>query len=173
MIFELEVELQNHIGGQDQYDDITLISFRRKSTEGIDYHAICRPAKIGMLGELRDFVEAAAAHSGLQDQEVFGFKLSAEEILTNIIQYGYQDREPGLIALSFERDQTKATMKIWDDGLHFPLDQVESPDVEAGWEERKLGGLGIYFVKELMDNVSYQREGDRTNLLVLEKELGN
>jgi PAS domain S-box-containing protein len=169
MIFELKVELNNHIGGQHQYDDITLISFRRKMAESTDYHAICRPAELGMLDELREFIEAAASHSGLDAQETFAFKLSADEILTNIIQHGYQSQEPGLIALSFECEKEKATMKIWDDGQHFPLDQAESPDIDLGWEERKLGGLGIYFVKELMDDVSYSKEDNHTNLLVLEK----
>ena len=169
MIFELEVELRNHIGGQDQFDDITLISFRRKTEQEMDYHAICRPARIDLLGELRSFVESAAIHSGLNNDETFAFKLTADEILTNIIQYGYQDQDPGLIALSFECDHQKITMKIWDDGLHFPLDLVESPDLASGWEERKLGGLGIYFVNELMDEVSYTKENNTTNLLVLEK----
>ncbi|MEJ2510364.1 MAG: PAS domain S-box protein [Anaerolineales bacterium] len=169
MIFELEVELRKHIGGQDQFDDITLISFRRKLKVENDYHAICRPAKLEMLEELRDFVESAAGHSGLTDHDAFAFKLTAEEILTNIIQYGYQSQEPGLIALSFECDNQKVTMKIWDDGKYFPIDQAGPPDLGSDWEQRKLGGLGIYLVKELMDKVSYSREANETNLLVLEK----
>jgi PAS domain S-box-containing protein len=170
MIFELDVELKYHIGGQDQYDDITMISFRRKMKEGVDYHAICRPAEIYALSELREFVESAAVHSELDSDDVFAFKLSAEEILTNIIQYGYKDRDPGLIALSIECDDDVTTMKIWDDGLHFPLGQVDSPNIEAGWEERKIGGLGVFLVKELMDHITYKKEENNTNLLVLEKK---
>lgn len=169
MIFELEAELRKHIGGQDQFDDITLISFRRKIKLENDYHAICRPAHIEMLAELRDFVESAAAHSGLNNQDTFAFKLTAEEILTNIMQYGYPNQAPGLIALAFECDDQKITMKIWDDGLYFPIDQAGTPDLDSDWEQRKLGGLGIYFVKELMDTVSYTREPNDTNLIVLEK----
>lgn len=137
--------------------------------EGLDYHAICRPAELGMLGELRDFVEAAAEHSRLTAQDVFAFKLSAEEVLTNIIQYGYQGRKPGLIAMSFECDREKAILKVWDDGMHFPLDNVTTPDLGLGWEERKLGGLGIYLINELMDEVSYQKDANQQNLLILQK----
>lgn len=171
MIFELDAELQSHMGEQAQFDDITLIALRRKVVKGVDNHAICRPAKLSMLGDLRQFVESAAQHSGLNSEDVFSFKLSAEEILTNIMQYGYEGKDPGLIALSFELDHQKAVMKIWDDGAYFPLDHVDVPDVNAGWEERKLGGLGIYFVKELMDKVSYVKDKNQTNLLVLEKNL--
>ena len=173
MIYELDVELQNHIGGQDQYDDITLISLRRKLTDDLDYHAICRPAEMRMLGELRDFVEEAAVHSGLGEEAVFAFKLSAEEVLTNIIQYGYPDQSPGLIAIAFECDRDHATLKIWDDGLYYPLDSVRTPDLELGWEERKLGGLGVYLIKELMDEVSYEKDSNHQNLLVLEKSWNN
>lgn len=171
MIFELETELKHHIGGQDQYDDITLISFRRKLTSGVDSHSICRVAEFDRLSELRDFVESAAVHSCLKSDDVFAFKLAAEEIITNIIQYGYQDRKAGSITIVFECDAEKATMEIVDDGQYFPPDQAASPDVSSGLEERTQGGLGIYLVKELMDEVSYRREVNNTNHLILEKKL--
>jgi len=171
MIFELEAALNNHIGGQDQYDDITMISFKRKISEGIDLHLISRPVDIGCLDELREFVVTAASHCSLNSEDIFAFKLSTEEIITNIIQYGYPDKHPGLITLSFEKEDDQARLKIWDDGLHFPLDQAETPDTDAGWEERKIGGLGIHFVKEMMDEVSYMKDDNNTNLLILEKRL--
>jgi len=62
-------------------------------------------------------------------------------------------------------------MKIVDDGQYFSPDQTASPDVSSGLEERTQGGLGIYLVKELMDEVSYRREGNNTNHLILEKKL--
>ena len=46
-------------------------------------------------------------------------------------------------------------------------------DVESGWDERALGGLGIYLVKEMMDEVTYTRENNQSNLLVLEKNINN
>jgi sigma-B regulation protein RsbU (phosphoserine phosphatase) len=171
MVFELSTVLQKHIGGQDQFDDITLISLRRKRSPKVDNHAICRVADISVFSELRDFVEAAATNSGLSHEDAFSFKLAAEEICTNIIQYGYQEGEPGFIVVSFECENDIAKLTIEDQGKHFPPEQVHAPDIETDWEERQIGGLGIYIVKELMDNVSYNKNKDKGNILVLEKKL--
>ena len=171
MLFELNAELQNHIGGQDQFDDITLISFRRKLALGVDHHAICRVARIDVLGDLRDFAEEAANHSGLSHDVVFAFKLATEELCTNIIQYGYEGVEPGLISIFFDVEEEVARLTIRDNGKYFSPEQAEIPDVEADLADRKIGGLGIYLVKELMDRVTYQRTEENVNQLVLEKEL--
>lgn len=172
MLFELNVELKNHIGEQSQFDDITLIAFRRKSASDAGHHAVCRPAALNYLGELRDFVESAAVHCGLGPDDVFAFKLVVDELCANIIQYGFEGREPGLLSLAFDVEGDDARLIIRDDGIHFSPDQALSPDIEAVWDERQIGGLGIYFVKELMDNVSYNRTDNGVNQIVLEKKVG-
>jgi anti-sigma regulatory factor (Ser/Thr protein kinase) len=172
MLFELNTELRKHIGDQNQFDDITLISFRRKLPTDSGYHAICRTAHMNVLVELRDFVESAARHGGLSDENVFAFKLSVDELCTNIIQYGYEGREPGMLSLSFDVDDARARLIIRDDGVYFSPDQAESPDIEASLDEREAGGLGIFFVKELMDNVTYNRVDEGVNQFILEKKIG-
>ena len=171
MLYDLNSAVQKHIGVQDQYDDITQFSLRRKITADANVHAISRKADLEYLGELRDFAEAAAMNCGLSHEHVFAYKLAAEEICNNILQYGYEDQEPGNIGLSFKCENDKAILTITDDGKYFPPDQAEEPDIEADWRERGTGGLGIYFVKELMDNVSYKNIGNNKNMLVLEKNI--
>jgi sigma-B regulation protein RsbU (phosphoserine phosphatase) len=171
MLFELNTELKKHIGNQDQFDDITLISFRRKLTSGKDQHAICRPAHLDALGELRSFAEGAASYNELSHEDVFAFKLATEELCANIIQYGYEGIEPGLLSLFFEVDGSIARLTIRDDGKHFPLEQVATPDIEAELDDREIGGLGIYLVKELVDNVTYRRTEENINQFILEKRL--
>jgi len=171
MFFELNTELQKHIGKQNQFDDITLISFRRKLTFDRDQHALCRVARLNVLGELRDFAEQAARYSGLSHEDVFAFKLATEEICANIIQYGYEGGEPGLLSLFFAVDENVARLTIRDDGIYFSPEQAKIPNIGAGLDEREIGGLGIYLVKELMDKVTYERTGEDLNQFVLEKEL--
>jgi len=171
MFFELNAELHKHIGNQKQFDDITFISFRRKLIVGKDQHAICRVARLKFLGDLRDFAEGAASYSGLSHDDVFAFKLAAEELCANIIQYGYAETEPGLISIFFDVDEQVARMTIRDDGKYFSPEQAKSPDLEADWNEKEIGGLGIYLVKELMDKVSYEKNEENINQFVLEKEL--
>ena len=55
--------------------------------------------------------------------------------------------------------------------MYFSPEQAQSPDVEASWDEREVGGLGIFFVKELMDNVTYNKVEENVNQLVLEKQI--
>jgi len=169
MVFELNTELKQHIGGQSQYDDITLISFRRKAKEAASQHAICRRAKLEILGELREFVESVSTLSGLKSDDVFAFKLAVDELCTNIISYGYGDGEPGLISLVFDVDNNRARLVIRDDGIFFSPDQAKIPDIDANLGDRETGGLGIYFVKELMDSVAYERVNGNINQYTLEK----
>jgi anti-sigma regulatory factor (Ser/Thr protein kinase) len=171
MLFELNVELQKHIGVQAQFDDITLISLRRKSKLKQYPHTISRPARLDALRDLRSFVEAAAEYCDLRGEDIFSFKLAVDELCTNIIQYGYENQEPGVISLSFTVEGNQARLAIRDDGKYFSPDQAKSPDIEADWDVREEGGLGLYFVKELMDNVTYNRTKENMNQIIIEKEL--
>lgn len=173
MFFELNTELYKHIGSQNQFDDITLISFRHKLVPEVEQHAICRVARLDALGELRDFAEQAARYSGLSHEDVFAFKLAAEELCANIIQYGYEGADPGLISIFFELEGQAARLTIRDNGMYFSPDQAKSPDLEADWEEKEIGGMGLYLVKELMDRVTYEQTVENLNQFVLEKELGS
>ena len=126
---------------------------------------------MNVLGELRNFAEQAAIRSGLKHEDGFAFKLATEEICANIIQYGYEDREPGLLSLFFEVEDDVARLTIRDDGNYFSPELAKIPDIEADWDAREIGGLGIYLVKELMDNVTYRRTEENINEFILEKEL--
>lgn len=169
LLFELTSALHKHIGGQPQFDDITFLLFARKSGQEGDRHAICRVAKLEVLGELREFIVAAARHSGLSQEDVFAFKLAGDEVCSNIIQYGFEGREPGLISLSFQVDPQKARLVIQDNGVYFPPEQAAAPDLDAECMDRRIGGLGIYLIQELMTNVSYNKSKDNLNTLILDR----
>jgi anti-sigma regulatory factor (Ser/Thr protein kinase) len=171
MLFELNVELHQYIGEQKQFDDITLISFKRNLALQSNPDAICRTALMSNLEDLRRFTESAVTHAGLHQDLVFAFKLAVDEICANIIQYGYEGREPGLISLTFQTTSDLARLMIRDDGKYFPPNQAQSPDVEADWSQRPVGGLGLFFVQELMDQVAYERTDQNFNQYVLEKKL--
>ncbi|MGD8406944.1 MAG: ATP-binding protein, partial [Anaerolineales bacterium] len=103
--------------------------------------------------------------------DVFAFKLAAEELCANIIQYGYEGTDPGLISMFFDLEGNVARLTIRDDGKYYSPEQAKSPDLEAGWDEKEIGGLGLYLVKELMDKVTYEKFEEKLNQFVLEKEL--
>ena len=174
MLFDLNSKLQKHIGERDQFDDITHIALRRKEKLAVDNkHTISRVASLDNLNDLKEFVVQAAIAERLNHDEVFTFKLVTEEICTNIIQYSYEGSEAGEIKLSFERHKTSAILKIIDSGQYFSPDDAKTPDLQADWDEREIGGLGIFIVEELMDVVSYKKIDGDLNQLTLEKQLSS
>lgn len=96
--------------------------------------------------------------------------LSLEEIIANIIFHGYNDEKEHLIALRFERKGDKFQIQVEDDGIAFnPIDSDIEVDVNAGIEAREVGGLGIHIVKTMMDELNYQRVGDKNRITLIKE----
>ncbi len=169
MMFNLNSAIKKYIGLQDQYDDITQLSLRRKYSSEENKHSIIRKAAIDNLEDLRDFTELSVLHCGLNKDIAFDFKLAAEEICTNIINYGYEGQTTGIIQIEFNLEKDKAVLKISDYGKHFSLEEIEMPDVNANLDDRKIGGLGLFLVKNLMDKIDYSISADNRNQIILEK----
>jgi serine phosphatase RsbU (regulator of sigma subunit)/anti-sigma regulatory factor (Ser/Thr protein kinase) len=172
MLFSLNSDISRFTGNQGQYDDITQVAFRRKKKdEEIRQHSICRPAEMEYLENLRDFVEESAVYEGLAKETISDFKLAAEEICVNIMDHGYKEESPGLINIFFILNNGDAILRFTDTGKHFSPWQAKTPDTEAVWEEREIGGLGLHIVKELFDRVEYIKLDDNLNQLTLVKKL--
>lgn len=87
------------------------------------------------------------------------FNLCLDELFTNIVSYGYEDAQPHEILLDLHVHPAEVTAVLRDDARAFdPLTEAPVPDLEAALEDRKIGGLGVHFVKTLMTRVSYRRE---------------
>lgn len=101
-----------------------------------------------------------------------GFELNVvlDEILTNIIKYGYETPGEHGIRVEMTLAEGLLTLLVEDDAKAFnPLDRPD-PNVNVPLEEREIGGLGIYFVKKLMDTVEYERRGEH-NVLTMKKRV--
>jgi serine/threonine-protein kinase RsbW len=124
------------------------------------------------LSEIERFdalFRAFAARQALAERFVFQVTLAFEELLTNTISYGYPQggRHRITIALEVEGDCFRA--ELTDGGVPFnPLDQPE-PDIDAPMEEREIGGLGIHFVRTVMDDLDYRREKDQNRLVMTKR----
>jgi serine/threonine-protein kinase RsbW len=95
-------------------------------------------------------------------------EIASEEALVNIIRHGYQD-VPGPIEISVEKGERSIEITIRDHGPLFnPLERDISFDRTASIDEREIGGLGILFMREYMDEVRYRRE-ENANVLTLVK----
>jgi serine/threonine-protein kinase RsbW len=122
------------------------------------------------LDRVPGFIDRVAGEYHLGQEVVADIQVALDEILTNIVDYGYMDDAEHEIYIRFQILGNDLEAVIEDDGVPFdPLASV-APDVSSPLHKRRVGGLGLHFVKNLMDEVSYNRIGDH-NRLVLKKNL--
>jgi anti-sigma regulatory factor (Ser/Thr protein kinase) len=122
------------------------------------------PAKLEHLPVFIEAVTAAATCGGVAQKRLFNIELAVEEVLTNIMHYAYEGAEGDIRVVCRSDNQQWFTIEIIDNGKAFDITAVPTPDLTGALSERKIGGLGIHFVKMLTDDVLYRREGDRNIL---------
>ena len=93
-----------------------------------------------------------------------------EEIFVNIASYAYKQEENGFVDISIKNENNKIIISFEDMGVPFNPLLKENPDVTLSAENREPGGLGIYMMKKMMDNVEYIYK-DNKNILVIEKNI--
>lgn len=120
------------------------------------------------IARLSEIVETLGNQHGMTEEVVYASNLALDEILTNVITYGYQDQSEHEIVVRFDISGNKLSMEVEDDGHPFNPLEAPTPNLEAALLEKEIGGLGIHFVKTLMDRVEYRREHEK-NILSLTK----
>jgi serine/threonine-protein kinase RsbW len=124
------------------------------------------PARIEFLRPLIDFVESCAKSRGAGETRLREIDLAMEELLVNIFNYAYPGRSGDVEILCRIDDAGRLLVDIADEGIPFNMLSRQDPDLEAGIEERDIGGLGVFFVKQLVQGIQYRRESGR-NILTL------
>jgi len=157
MMVELKNELHQYKHEQPQFDDITLISIRRKLSPDRERHGICRVADANALADLVDFTRGSAAICKLDPGETTAVTQAVEASCRQIIQQGFDPGKPGLISLFFETDPEKTRIIIRDDG------KVLSTILDGDQAKPSV-------FKDL-DFTSYGRMDNKGNELILEKAL--
>jgi len=115
---------------------------------------------------LQQFGEAL----GLSNKASFQICLAMEEVFSNIISYGYTDDAVHWIKIAISHDQGILMIRLEDDGIPFNPVWADEPDCECPVEERKVGNLGIHLCKKVMDDMIYERCGNK-NILTLKKDI--
>ena len=126
--------------------------------------------KLSELDTLEEKVYGFSGQLGLTEKSNCKINLVLEELFTNIVSYGYSDDSEHEIQFTITHENGNLTIQIEDDGIPFNPADASCPDLECTLEERKIGGLGIHLIKKLMDDVLYQRCGEK-NVLILRKDI--
>ena len=127
-------------------------------------------AELDKLYDMLDFIRMQALDAGFDPCYVNKIELATEEVLVNIISYGYPNGEHGKIEIECSlSDNFDLEIIIKDKGIPYnPLKAQTERDSKANLDERSVGGYGIFFILNLMDEVMYKRE-ENSNVLTLKK----
>lgn len=126
--------------------------------------------QVGELERVNRFIEEIGNELGLSMELRMDLNLVIEEMVSNVIFYAYPKDVEGEIELEAEYDGNELCFVLSDSGKEFDPTQKEDANPDINPTEREIGGMGIYIVKNIMNEVSYQRlEGK--NLLTMRKNI--
>lgn len=120
------------------------------------------------LEKLSRFVDELANELQLKPDLVFNLNLVLEEAVANIMLYAYPQQTKGEIVIQSELHGNSLVFTVTDSGIPFDPTKVAEADITLSGEERPIGGLGIFLIKQIMDEVKYHRAGGR-NVFMLKR----
>jgi serine phosphatase RsbU (regulator of sigma subunit)/anti-sigma regulatory factor (Ser/Thr protein kinase)/transposase len=127
------------------------------------------PGEERHLAELRDFVQEVGEKLQIPSRTLQNTKLAVDEACTNIVKHGYKGKT-GDIEIQITGNGREFSIAIHDQGQSFDLRNVKSPDLKRYVESRRRGGLGVFLMNQLMDEVRYRATSDE-NVLTMSKRL--
>ncbi len=125
------------------------------------------------LSVIRDFVFNAASDVGFKSDDIGNMILAVDEACTNIIKHAYKSYPDGEIIINLKYSEEKFTIEIIDYGNSFHPESVPDPDLQRYYKQRRVGGLGMFLMKTLMDEVKYVSVPGKYNQVLLSKNFNS
>lgn len=119
------------------------------------------------LPVLAEKIEALAESWELSMPLAMNINLALEEAISNVIFYAFDDEKEHDIKIVLSLENKTLTIEIIDDGKPFDPTARQQPDISLPAEDRPIGGLGIFLIKKMMDNVTYTRHNNLNTLTLL------
>lgn len=110
------------------------------------------------LARVADFVADAAVKSNLTTRQSDDVQMAVDEAVTNVMEHAYAGVTDGNIAIKMRIDEKLIFVEIRDQGKEFDPKKVKKPNIKGPLAERSIGGLGVFFMKKLMDKVEFARD---------------
>ena len=127
-------------------------------------------AKIENLKNVNDFLSECFENAGCSMKMMMQLELVTEELFANVCNYAYDDAI-GMICIGAEAKDGMLSLTFTDSGKPYDPLKKEDPDITLSAEDRPIGGLGVFMVKNIMDDVSYEYK-DGKNILTVKKKIG-
>lgn len=173
LIDAMATAVHSFAGGAEQSDDLTMLYIRFMNNHLADEterHLILHN-DIQQIPQLASFVEAVAELAQLDVALTMSLNLALEEAVSNVIMYAYPQGSDGLVDVEAVVRKDELEFIVSDNGVAFDPTAAPEADVTLDVDERPIGGLGIFLVKNIMDRVSYTRSDDGKNILSMTKKL--
>lgn len=126
---------------------------------------------LDVLPQVIGFVRQASLHAGLPESAVFACELATDEACTNIIEHAYAGRSDGVIRVACWSDSDEFVVQLHDQGTAFNPAAVREPPLTQDLAGRPLGGLGMHFMRSLMDEVRFDFDPISGNTVTMTKRL--
>ncbi|MDN7024894.1 ATP-binding protein [Methanoculleus sp. FWC-SCC1] len=129
-------------------------------------------ATVENLARIAEFLEKTLHDAGCPEETIFSVQLAVDEAGSNVMLYGYPDGDAGTLTVTCEVREGTIRLTLTDDGRPFDPLTIEPPDLDADLEHRKIGGLGIHFMRSVMDDVGYDYIDGKNVLCMIKREGG-
>jgi serine/threonine-protein kinase RsbW len=132
------------------------------------------PGRYDQINVICDFIAQGAQKAGLDDDTAFHVQLACDEACTNIIEHAYGGESQGEIEVSWQVNGRAFTITLKDKGRPFDPNSVDVPNIPQNPQELdqlKIGGLGLHFMRRMMDEVRFRFDARKGNTLIMVKRL--
>ena len=129
---------------------------------------LCVDSNLAHLATISQFVADGARQAGLSEDEVFALQMAADEACTNSIEHAYDGRQ-GEVRVCCWTEGDEYVVRVTDFGEPFDPESVPIPDTTVPLMERSIGGLGLYFMRELVDRVDFVSDPVQGNQVIMRK----
>ena len=158
IIDSMHESVQQFVDGAPQSDDLTMLCVRYQTP------AIFMRNDIEQIPTLSEWIDSL----GLPEEMIMPVNLALEEAVSNVMLYAYPGTT-GQLFVEYARNK-QITFTITDNGIAFDPTRQKEADITASVEDRPIGGLGIHLLRQIMDEVRYERQDDK-NILTLIKHI--
>ena len=161
------------VDGNEQSDDLTMLALRFTKNQAVIklQRSLILPNDVNAVPQLASFVDDVCEQLDIDPSTNMSLNLALEEAVVNVMKYAYPEGTKGEVHIDAKASDKRLRITITDSGIPFDPTAQREADTSLSVEERPIGGLGIYLVRQLMDSINYNRV-DGKNVLTLLKKLG-
>jgi anti-sigma regulatory factor (Ser/Thr protein kinase) len=127
------------------------------------------PGLYEYLATIAEFIAETGQDAGFDQDMIFHVQMAVDEACSNVIEHAYQGQNKGDITLSCNCRGNEWAIAIYDTGRSFDPDSIPEPNLDPSLDDIKTGGLGLYFMRQLMDEVEFTFDEKKGNKLRMVK----